>query len=133
MISIAVCGLNVFSGSQDGGVWRRPILELTTDVRNVELALPLGFELSQNFPNPFNPATTIRYALPVPARVRLTICNLLGVVIHEIVNEEQRAGMKEVVWRGIESSGLYFCRIEATPVDNPASRFEETKKMLLLR
>ncbi|MFQ5652232.1 MAG: T9SS type A sorting domain-containing protein [bacterium] len=81
--------------------------------------LPIkDFKLFQNFPNPFNPATTISYHLPKDARVNLIIYNLLGERVRTLVNQTQTAGERLVVWDGkddlgqIVNSGLYIYRLE---------------------
>jgi hypothetical protein len=90
-------------------------------------SLPLAFNLCQNYPNPFNPSTSIRYALPSSANVKLTIHDILGREIATLVNEEQSAGWKEVVWNAsLFSSGIYFYKLEA-------GGFTEVKKLMLLK
>jgi hypothetical protein len=89
--------------------------------------------LGDNYPNPFNPSTTIQYGLPSRSSVRLVIYNVLGQVVKELVNTEQQAGIQSAVWNANFSSGMYFYRIEATSKDDPSKRFIETKKMLLLK
>jgi hypothetical protein len=113
-----------------------PVIELqipgVTGVREFAAMLPpTGYELVQNYPNPFNPSTIIRYALPIASRVKLTVYNVLGQVVGELVNQEQTAGWKEVEWNADVSSGIYFYRIEAT--SDPNNRFVQVKKMLLLK
>jgi aminopeptidase N len=77
-------------------------------------AIPAALVLQQNFPNPFNPATTIRYAVPSETTVRLTVYNLLGQFVQELVNEKQSAGWKEVQWNASHlSSGIYFYKLTA--------------------
>ncbi|MFA5831871.1 MAG: T9SS type A sorting domain-containing protein [Bacteroidota bacterium] len=89
--------------------------------------LPMRFALEQNFPNPFNPTTTIRYSLPSFAHVRLTVYNMLGQVVSELVNEEQSAGWKEVQWNASSvSSGIYFYKLSV-------GSFVETKKMMMVK
>ncbi len=94
--------------------------------------LPDDFELSQNFPNPFNPSTNIRFGLPVAGHVRLDIFNLLGQKVTTLVDADYDAGRHTVVWNGESSSGelvasgVYFYRLSA-------ERFTETRKMLLLK
>jgi flagellar hook assembly protein FlgD len=95
--------------------------------------IPTVYSLAQNFPNPFNPSTTLKYGLPARSTVRLIIYNLLGQVVKEMVNTEQQAGYQSVVWNATVSSGLYFYRIEATAKDDPSKRFVQTRKMILLR
>ena len=138
--ALAVSGTNLFAGTQssdyegaqDGGVWVRPLSEIVS-VKEETPRFPTQFILSQNSPNPFNPSTTIRYALPVASTVQLTVFNTLGQKVAVLVNERQDAGWQSAVWNGTASSGVYFYRIEATNVSKPSNRFVETKKMLLMR
>ena len=95
--------------------------------------LPTAFALADNFPNPFNPTTTIQYALPQAADVELTVCNVIGQPVRTLVAEYQSAGRYAVEWDATNdsghslSSGLYFYRLQA------GEAFLEVKKMLLLR
>ena len=70
--------------------------------------------LTQNTPNPFNPSTTIRFALPSTERVRLTVYDVLGRKVARLVDGVLPAGTHEAVWhaKGV-GSGLYVYRIEA--------------------
>ena len=97
------------------------------------VALPDSPQLAQNHPNPFNPATTIRYALSHAADVELTVYNILGQPVHTLVAGHQSAGFYAVEWDATDasgqrlSSGMYFYRLQA------GEEFREIKKMLLLR
>jgi hypothetical protein len=101
--------------------------------------VPAGFNLSQNFPNPFNPTTQIRFALPVTAQVELKIYDILGREITALLKEEYHAGVHTVEWNGKNdfgssvSSGMYIYRITATPIGGQAEKFVQSKKMLLLK
>ena len=94
---------------------------------------PEAFALADNFPNPFNPATTIKYELPQAADVELTVYNVVGQAVRTLVAEYQSAGRYAVEWDATNdsghslSSGLYFYRLQA------GEAFLEVKKMLLLR
>lgn len=113
IFSLAVSEMNIFAGT-DSGVWRRPLSEMITSVKDYRIILPETFVLQQNYPNPFNPSTTIRYALPFSAYVKLMIYNMLGQVVSELVDEEQSAGWKEVRWdESGTSSGVYFYQLIA--------------------
>ncbi len=76
--------------------------------------IPAELSLDGNYPNPFNPVTTIRFGLPAPRKVRITVINLLGQEIIELVNGWQDIGRHEVQWQGQDhhgrpvSSGMYF-------------------------
>ena len=77
------------------------------------------FGVDQNFPNPFNPSTTIRYTLSEASSVRLVIYNILGQQVRILVNTSQAAGAHSVMWDGRDalrrqvSTGLYLYRLEA--------------------
>ncbi|MBU0559032.1 MAG: DUF5123 domain-containing protein [Bacteroidetes bacterium] len=103
-----------------------------------ELGIPTVFALEQNFPNPFNPSTTIKYALPVDANVSVRIYNVLGQeVITLIRNVEFAAGYQNVVWNGTNnngenvSTGIYIYRIEAKGIDG--KDFVKSMKMMFLK
>jgi len=88
---------------------------------------PKEFRLEQNFPNPFNPTTTVQYQLPTDARVILKIYDILGSEVATLVNEEQEAGYKEVKFNGsIFASGMYIYRLTA-------GKYVSTKKMMMLK
>lgn len=85
------------------------------------------FELEQNFPNPFNPSTVIRYAIPRGATVRLEVFNTAGQRVAVLVDSDQSAGVHEVRFdAGNLASGAYFYTIRA-------GDFTATKKLLLVR
>lgn len=89
--------------------------------------VPVAFRLYQNFPNPFNPVTTIRYDLPERSPVKLAVYNLLGQLVTTLVDDTQAAGVHTVQWDGSKwGSGVYFLQLES-------NGFRETRKMLLLR
>ncbi len=104
-----------------------------TGVAPGQSAVPDHYELSQNYPNPFNPSTMIRYGLPSVSRVSVRIYNVLGQVVAELVNGEQPAGSYGVSWNANVSSGLYFCRIEATNITDVNDRFVQVRKMILMK
>ena len=79
--------------------------------------------LHQNFPNSFNPITTLRYDLPKESNVKLAIYNMLGTEVATLVNSNQKAGFKSVHWDATDSMGR--------PVS--AGEFVQTKKMVLLK
>ncbi len=89
--------------------------------------LPVHFKIYHNYPNPFNPSTTIRYEVPCLSMVRLSVYDILGREVSILVNERKNAGRYDVKWDGGNlASGVYFYRLQA-------GSFVETKKLLLLR
>mgnify|MGYP003827532425 CR=1 FL=1 len=93
----------------------------------VDLSLPTEFALEQNFPNPFNPVTVIRYALPAAGNVTITVFSSLGEVVKTLVNGSQEAGYHEVSFNASDlPSGLYLYELKA-------GSFSSVKKMLLLK
>jgi hypothetical protein len=96
------------------------------DVRD-ESGVTKNFELSQNFPNPFNPSTVIRFQLPTAATVSLKIFDVLGREIQTLIEQKLMAGNYSASWDGKRfASGVYFCRLQA-------GDFVQTKKLLLLK
>lgn len=94
---------------------------------NSQPQIPEYFSLSQNFPNPFNPSTTIRYSLAENSNVNVSVYDVLGRKVLELVNEFQEVGFHNVNFNaGKLASGIYFYRFIA-------DRFNSTKKMILLR
>ncbi len=88
---------------------------------------PNEFILHQNFPNPFNPVTNIIYELPKASFVNLTLYDITGKEIENLVNSDQSAGKNEVTWDGTNyASGIYFYKLTTT-------EYNETKKMVLLK
>jgi hypothetical protein len=98
-------------------------------------ALPQQFTLHQNFPNPFNPSTTIRYEMPVAGEVHMEVYNVLGQRVALLVNAAQEAGYQQFIWNstktGHQASGMYILRLDIRG-DN-GQRFTSHKKMLLIK
>lgn len=80
--------------------------------------VPQVLNIVSNYPNPFNPETTIRFTVPRDGRVIVTIYNIKGQRVKQLLNENVVAGRRAVVWNGTDShgraisSGLYFAKIE---------------------
>ena len=90
-------------------------------------AIPTEFSLSQNYPNPFNPETSIEFGVPENAKVTVTVYNVLGQQVAELVNAEMEAGYHVVRWDATAmTSGVYFYRIAADD-------FTATKRMVLMK
>jgi len=88
--------------------------------------IPTAFSLSQNFPNPFNPSTTINFDLPQQTHVVLKVINMLGQEVATLVDGPEQAGYRSVVFdAGGLASGMYVYRLTA-------GSFTETRKLVLL-
>lgn len=107
-------------------------LILLTGIESADGVVPAVVELFQNYPNPFNPLTTIKYRLNRPARVTLTVYNLLGERVRTLVNSNQDRGLHRIKWDGKGedglnlASGVYVYRIEA-------GEFSAVRKLMLVK
>lgn len=94
--------------------------------------IPNEFILYNNYPNPFNPSTEIKFSLPSTEKVNLKVYDLLGNLVKEMVNEKLNPGQYNYQWTGTNqhgngvSAGMYFYRIQA-------GKYNSTKKMVLLK
>ncbi len=96
--------------------------------------LPREYSLEYNYPNPFNPVTTLKYGLPFISSVKLKIYNPLGQLVTTLVDEIQEAGYKLVNWNSSSiASGVYFYRLEATSLSDPSKTFTQVRKMMLVK
>jgi hypothetical protein len=115
----------VYAGTGNG-VWRRPLSEVTAVEEN-QIPIPSSYILSQNFPNPFNPSTSVQYAISSRQFISLKVYDVLGNEIETLVNEEKPAGNYEVTWFAEQlPSGVYFYQLKM-------GNYMETKKMLLIK
>lgn len=102
------------------------MLPIATAVTTTAIA-PVNFSLSQNFPNPFNPETHIRFSLPYGTFVSLTVFDMLGKQHISLIHENMEPGVHDIVWNASQlPSGVYLCRLHA-------GTHTETRKMLLLK
>lgn len=93
-----------------------------------------SFRLHQNYPNPFNPATRIRFDLVDDAFVTLTVYDVLGREVAQLVNSERPAGIHDVLFDGTKlPSGVYYYRITIAAADRSANVFVETRKLMLMK
>ena len=93
---------------------------------------PIRFSLTQNYPNPFNPITTIHYNLPKESHIKITIYDMIGRKVHELISQKQLTGDHSIQWNGVNhqsvpvSAGIYFYQLKAED-------FVQTKKMVLIK
>ena len=98
-----------------------------SNIVTVEIATPIQFELKQNFPNPFNPATHITYNLPRDGFVTIKVYDIVGSEIAALVNEEKKAGSYLITFDGANlSSGVYICTMGG-------DSFVKSIKMLMIK
>jgi hypothetical protein len=96
-----------------GGVWRRPLSEIITQVSDNRYQIPDQLELQQNYPNPFNPATVIPAQWPIATNVRLMVFDMLGREVATVADGRFPAGHHEFTFDGTGlSSGTYYYRLE---------------------
>jgi hypothetical protein len=104
--------------------------DVQTDAEDV--LIPSINALESNYPNPFNPSTTIRFSLAGPGHASLRIYDVSGRLVRSLVNGTVDSGPHEILWDGTNdrgagtASGVYFYRLVT-------DRYAETKRMVLLR
>jgi hypothetical protein len=115
------------------GFWIRIASGLPSSVERLEGSeLPRDYKLDGNYPNPFNPTTTIRFSIPEQAPVRLVVYDMLGKVVAVLADKEMAAGEYRVSWDARDgvgnsvSSGSYLYRLEST-------NYASVKVMTLLK
>lgn len=108
----------------DSNIWRRPITEVI-GIEQLGNTVPNEYKLSQNYPNPFNPKTNIEINIVKNGFVKVSVFDVLGKEIINLINQELQAGSYKVDWDATNyPSGIYFYRLEAND-------FIKTKKMVL--
>jgi hypothetical protein len=117
----------VFSGQDEHAVNFGFDITPLEGINNKNSDIPNSFSLYQNYPNPFNPATKIKFVLPKSSFTKLIICDILGIVVKTLVNEELKPGSYEYEWDGSNfPGGVYFYKLITAD-------FIESKKMILIK
>ncbi len=128
VITIYVDGLEL----EESVVWKSFGDVYRISLHPIKNIIPDSYNLSRNFPNPFNPTTNIQYQLPESVHVIMSIYNICGQCIKVLVDEQMDAGSYSTRWDGKNHSGecvpsgVYFCRMDA-------GKFSRTMKMILLK
>ena len=130
--TISGCSFIVDSVNYVGAFYSSLFDCISASTLDIDELNPVDFSLSQNHPNPFNPATNIAYELAYSSHVKITIHDMNGRQIRTLVNRTQSPGYQTVTWNGKDSksktvaAGVYIYTIEAGP-------FRSMKKMLFLK
>lgn len=104
-----------------------------TGITTINSNIPANFSLMQNYPNPFNPVTKIRYSIKTSADVNITVYDILGNKVEQIVSNFQNAGTYETEFQAEHiASGIYIYRL-SVETDDGSKLFTETKKMILIK
>ena len=119
----------IVAATHGRGVWSVPWGEIDVSIESDDFSeLPKSFSLEPNYPNPFNPTTTITFSVPEEARVRLTVFDVIGRRIAVLTDQAYTAGVHELNWdASAHASGIYFYRMEA------AGKLIQTQKMTLVK
>lgn len=118
---------SIYVGTAAGVVWSRSVSGIPTSVGEKQRSVVNGFTLEQNFPNPFNPVTSITFSMNTPGMVSLTVYNILGEQIAVLVNDNLTSGFHSVRFDASSfASGIYFYTVRTQNVI-------ETKRMVLLK
>ena len=115
----------------DGSAWvnssQNSYVYIPVTAVNEDLSSVYSYNLSNNYPNPFNPSTKISWQLPVRGQVLLKVYDVLGNEVATLINEEKPAGIYEVIFDASDlASGVYFYRLQT-------NGFTQTKKMILMK
>jgi hypothetical protein len=110
------------------------VINIVTSVKEREAGVPKGYQLYQNFPNPFNPTTTVNYDIAHNSQVKMVLINMLGQEIAKIVDAEQPAGKYSAVIDASNlPSGVYFYRLQVFPESQKLQPFTTMRKMTLIK
>ncbi|MBI2429689.1 MAG: T9SS type A sorting domain-containing protein [Ignavibacteriales bacterium] len=123
----------LFICGYDQTLYRCVINPNSLHAETMPTALPQDYSLSQNYPNPFNGTTTIQFTLPKRSKVRLKIFNVLGNEMIQLVDDILPEGNYHNRWNAGCASGIYFCRLDIHPMDDPLQAHRIAKKMLFIK
>ncbi|MGV8018946.1 MAG: T9SS type A sorting domain-containing protein [Ignavibacteria bacterium] len=102
-------------------------LQVSIGIKKLEAGTPDAYSLHQNFPNPFNPFTSIKFTLPEESFVKVEIFDITGKLTDKIVEKKMAAGTYEAVWYGTDKpSGIYFCKMTA-------GKYTKTIRMVMVK
>jgi uncharacterized protein YdeI (BOF family) len=106
----------------------------TLSVQELASGIPAAYTLYNNYPNPFNPSTTIKFGVPEASNVTLKIYDIVGREVATLVNDQVAAGYHDVSWdASAMASGVYLYRITATSVRGQKQSFTQGRKLVLMK
>ena len=124
IVGIAKSGDKVITVNSSNHFQNRGRLITNAGVSDI---IPIKFSLQQNYPNPFNPSTNIKYDIPKQSLINISIYNILGEKVVELVNEVKSAGSYEITWNANNlSNGVYVYTMRGND-------FIDSKKLILLK
>ena len=125
---------HLYAGPAYGSLYRSAGTYTIVQEEPHQVDVPTRYQLLRNYPNPFNPSTTLSYVLPEAGSVTLTVYTLVGQAVWRMTNETLEAGYhSEVFDASMLPSGLYFYRMEAGSSENPGRTYTQTRKMVLVK
>jgi hypothetical protein len=114
-------------GTVGRGVWKAKAIDASVGIENISSSIPGDFVLHQNFPNPFNPSTKIKFDLRKKSDVKIVIYNEIGEKVQTLFEGNKIAGAHSLDWKPTEhSSGVYYARLLA-------NGFSQSVKMVYLK
>ena len=128
--SVSLTGATSFHG---------PIFVGLTSVDLNKYTAPDNYTLSQNYPNPFNPETTIEFGLPKPCYVEISVYDINGKLVRQLVSEQRSAGNHIVNWNANDesgnrlTSGIYYYQMKVNDPDKGGAGFQQTNRMILMK
>lgn len=124
-------GTNVYgyAATSNGAILK--VTDVVTEVISTNNTIPVNYELEQNFPNPFNPTTTINFSIPILSNVTLKIYDVLGNEVTTLLKEQLNTGNYSTFFNASGyASGVYYYKIN---IENGEKNFSQTQKMILTK
>ena len=121
--------ISIFATDNIDTVLTSAIVEVedVVSISRIGLGIPDEYSLGHNYPNPFNPSTSIRFGLPERAKVNISVYDINGNLIEKILDNQKEAGFHKIIWNANNvSTGVYFYRIQT-------SKFTDVKKCILMK
>ena len=127
ILSLKIFDNYVFAGTAYQSVWRRNLSEMLSYINKISDNIPLEFSLHQNFPNPFNPYTIIKFEIPEISLINLSVYDATGKEIETLINKQLTPGIYQIRWNASQyAGGVYFYKLNT-------NNYSETRKLILLK